>query len=87
MCVEYVLVSLAHLPCFLLEDITVSWYEANETCTSYNSSLLSFSSYNDVMTIQALLMEVIGLPDSHIFIGLQGNKKVTGSALLCNSED
>ena len=61
-----------------LEGINVSWYEANETCTIHNSTLLSFSSYNDVLTVQALLIDVFGrFIISHIHIGLQKNTKVS----------
>ena len=62
----------------LLEGINVSWYEANETCTIHNSTLLSFSSYNDVLTVQALLIDVFGNSiKSHIHIGLQIYTKVS----------
>ena len=62
----------------LLEGINVSWYEANETCTIHNSTLLSFSSYNDVLTVQALLIGAFGnFIKSHIHIGLQRYAKVS----------
>ena len=65
----------------LFEDTRFSWTEADEMCASYNSTLLSFSSYNDVATVQALIMEAFGsLVKSHIHIGLKRNTKVNDSS-------
>ena len=62
----------------LLADISFSRNKADKICTSYNSTLLSFSSYNDIVTVQALLMEVLGrIIKSHIHIGLKRNTKVS----------
>ena len=61
-----------------LKEISFSWYDADEICNSYNGTLLSFSSYNDVITVQALLMEVFGhIVNSHIHIGLRTYTKVS----------
>ena len=55
-----------------------SWNEANHICNSYNATQPSFSSYNDILDLQALLMEVLDstlpLP---IFVGLQSDCKVS----------
>ena len=39
--------------------MNVSWYEAKNICISYNATLLSFSSYNDVFTVQAFMWEIL----------------------------
>ena len=52
--------------------MNVSWYEAKNICISYNATLLSFSSYNDVLTVQAFMWEILNdvLP-MPIFLGLK----------------
>ena len=62
-----------------LDTVTkISWNEANETCASYNASLPSFSSHNDVLTVQSLLMETHEeLMQFDVFIGLFTNITVS----------
>ena len=35
--------------------LNVSWYEANQTCASYNATLLSFSGDKDFLAVQTLV--------------------------------
>ena len=62
-----------------LGDATnVSWNETNQICTSHNATMLSFSGYNDVLDVQALLVEVLdnNLP-LPVFLGLKSDLKVS----------
>ena len=58
--------------------LNVSWNKFNHICNSYNATQPSFSSYNDILDLQALLIEVLDstlpLP---IFWGLQSDSKVS----------
>ena len=38
--------------------MNVSWYKAKEVCAANNATLLSITSHNDVITIQALLEDL-----------------------------
>ena len=52
--------------------MNISWYEAKNICISYNATLLSFSSHNNIVTVQAFMWEILSdalpLP---IFLGLK----------------
>ena len=58
--------------------MNVSWYEAKNICISYNATLLSFSSYNEVLTVQAFIWEILyeALPMS-IFLRLKKDIRVS----------
>ena len=58
--------------------LNVSWNKANQICDSYNATQPSFSSYNDILDLQALLMQVLDstLP-FRVFVGLQSDAKVS----------
>ena len=56
----------------------ISWYEANETCVYYNANLPSFSSSDDVLAVQTILMATFKEHIiSHIYIGLQKSNTVS----------
>ena len=58
--------------------LNVSWYEANETCTSYNATLLSFSTKDDFLAVQTLLGKYV--PDYQrtlLHIGLFKKEEVS----------
>ena len=57
--------------------MNVSWYEAKKICISYNATLLSFSSYNEVLTVQAFMWDILqkALPVP-IFLGLKKDIRV-----------
>ena len=38
--------------------MNMSWYKAQEVCSSFNASLLTYSSHNDILMIHALLAEI-----------------------------
>ena len=67
----------------LSPGLNVSWNEANQICNSYNATQTSFSNYNDILDLQALLMEVLDstlpLP---IFVGLQSDSKVSDLIII-----
>ena len=69
--------------------MNISWYEAKQACISYNSSLLTFTSPNDVLNIQAFLIEIFDdtLP-MPIFIGLKRDSEVSDKcnyfSLICS---
>ena len=58
--------------------MNISWKQANDICTTHNASLLSFSDYNDVLILQALLMEILNatLPFP-VFLGLEKDTGVS----------
>ena len=58
--------------------INVIWYEAYDICASYNTTLLSFSSYNDILDVQALLMDISSTLPLPVFLGLKIDLKVNG---------
>ena len=76
---------------FLLEDnrkqfgpvMNISWNQANEICAIHNTSLLSFSSYNDVLILQALLVEILnGTLPLPVFLGLKKDSGVSDNSML-----
>ena len=63
--------------------MNVSWYEAMKICASYNGTLPSFSSHNDILTVQAFFMESLhdSIP-SPVFVGLRKKYKVSHSYVM-----
>ena len=60
--------------------MNVSWFQTKNICASYNATLLRFSGYDDVLTVQAFLWEILheALPKP-IFPGLKKEFKVSFS--------
>ena len=67
-------------------SLNVSWYEANETCASYNATLLSFSGYKDFLAVQTLVgTYVIDNTRNLLHIGLSNHIKVNRIYIISKS--